>query len=216
MKLELSYQTQNLPAPFAFAAYFSIQWSDAMAQVDFNLTYLDREGLSEEEIAAEGFSDEDDFTWSGELGSNWIPVWESLLSQPFQKQPLDDFYLHVSSEARTGYPAIESDMIIQELLQAVFEQSKKEAPLEVWFYNKEKKQSIKWKFASHQVYLDQREIDWHKAHDVMELLYAQELEELKPSKKPLEKSISFDSYTWIKLDKESFWQMLSQLQATVN
>ena len=70
----LKYQTaENIPAPFAHA--IEINGSlDQELELSFELTYLDREDLTEDEILEEGFTTNDNFTWKGTLPKVWVDV----------------------------------------------------------------------------------------------------------------------------------------------
>ena len=53
MKLTLSYQTQQLPPPFAYATVITIDESNDQIFVTFSLEYLDRASVSDDELRAE-------------------------------------------------------------------------------------------------------------------------------------------------------------------
>lgn len=140
----LKYQTaENLPAPFAHA----IEITGVMVQnsggsefeISFELTYLDREGFTEEELIEEGFSLNDNFTWKGILPKIWSDVvFGNLKSANVlyikSLEPHQEFW-QIDFEGKTFYPK-ETDRfkyLIEELQQAVYEKAGKEPPLNLTF-----------------------------------------------------------------------------------
>jgi len=212
MRIELSYQTQGIPAPYAFSAYFNIWKGDKHLDLEFKQQYLDREEVSAEEVLAEGFSENDDYNWNGELSGNWGAALDTLLNAELLDHPQNDFYIHLAKEDHQGFPNLPDDVLIQELIQAVFEASKREAPLTFSFSLNGKEQSLSWHFTSRAAFLDQKEVKWQDSITLMQSLYAAELDEMKSSKKPVERSISFDSKNWIELNSDEFWDRIVQLQ----
>ena len=55
MNIKISYQTQQLPPPYAYAAVFDVTMNTTV-QVSFEQAYLDRDEVPLDEIEAEGFS----------------------------------------------------------------------------------------------------------------------------------------------------------------
>jgi len=210
MNLVLSYQTQNLPAPFAFAATFNISLGKDSITVDFNLEYLDRDEISEDEIVAEGFSANDDFKWKGPIGQNWIGTLEGLSSEGMLDHPKDDFYLHLSSNQSEGFPDLHEDVIIQELMQAVLEAAGKEAPLQIHFHQSEEKRfKVSWEFAKRKVVIDKRDMSWSQGYELLNFIYASEIDESTATKKPLDQSISLDGTYWISFGGNKVWELLN-------
>ena len=212
MRIELSYQTQGLPAPYAFSVFCSIVMRKNDLELDFKLEYLDRENVSREEILAEGFSEDDDYSWNGKLGKNWCIAIESLLDVPLLDLPKDDFYVHLATAEQEGFPDLPGDVLIQELIQAVFETSGKETPLTFFVFLKKKQHRLSWEFASRTSYIDEKELKWEDSLDLMQALYGSEFDDNNVTKKAIERSISFDAVNWIEFKVNSFWDCLIQLQ----
>jgi len=210
MNLVLSYQTQDLPAPFAFAATFTIDLSKDLVVLDFNLEYLGRDELTEEEIIAEGFSTNDDFKWKGSIGKNWNKPLESLLNGGMSDHPKGDFYLHLSSKQSEGYPDLSDDVIIQALLQAVFEAAGKEAPLQIHFHqSRERNFIVRWEFAKRKVVIGEKDISWSQGYELLNLIYASEIDESTATKKTFNQSISLDGTHWINISGNKVWELLN-------
>ena len=211
MKLKLSYQTQHLPAPYAFSAVFDVEL-DKTLNIAFMLTYLDREELSEEEILSEGYSLEDDFSWHGTLGTHWKDPIKVLLTTARSKEPQDSFFLHIANEGAEWFPAVADDVLVHELLQAVLEAAEREAPLSIYFTDsKQEHIHLVWKFAERQTYLDSRAVSWDGAQEVMKLVYALDFETMKPSKERKVNSISFDGAAWYSVQSPQLWTTLGAL-----
>jgi hypothetical protein len=135
----LKYQTaENIPAPFAHAIEINGSYEQELA-LSFELTYLDREELTEDAIFDEGFSSNDDFTWKGTLPKVWSDVvFGSLKSanELFIKslEPHQDFW-QVDFNGKSFYPKNTDAFkyLIEELQQAVYEKAGREAPLKLTF-----------------------------------------------------------------------------------
>ena len=210
MKLVLSYQTQNLPAPYAYAVVADIEIADKLV-IDFTLTYLDRQDLSDEEIVGEGFTNEDDFSWKGTLGHVWVELINDLVRHNRDDRPMGDFYLHIADD-HAGFPDITDDLIVQELIQAVYEAGGHEAPLSISICEIDRPTTLIWKFEQHKAFLDQEEIAWNMAYELMQLVYTENLERSKPTKIPRTKTISFDGQSWHHMSTPSFWRLLSTIK----
>src|SRR6218665_2559335 len=138
----LKYQTsENIPPPFAHAIELSgeIVQNKELA-ISFELTYLDRDQLIEEEIQDEGFSADDDFKWQGTLPNVWKDILYGNLKsakplkikglephQPFWQLDMDGQSFYPSNAEKLSY-------ILEEMQQAVFEKAERELPLHLIFY----------------------------------------------------------------------------------
>lgn len=81
--LVLRFQTSALvPAPYAHAIELSINIKDESLAYVFEMEYLDRSQLSEEEIYEEGFTMEDDYKLEGELPKVWANELKALIEKP--------------------------------------------------------------------------------------------------------------------------------------
>ncbi len=134
----LKYQTaDNIPAPYAHAIEINGSIEPTELSISFELTYLGREDVPEDELLAEGFSVDDDFQWSGALP----PIWGDIIlgslksSKPLKINNLEahqDFW-EIDFEANSFYPQNHSDWkyLLEEIQQAVLEMAGKEAPLRI-------------------------------------------------------------------------------------
>jgi hypothetical protein len=142
----LKFQTaENLPAPYAHA--IEINGKIEQNQVgeipqlilSFELTYLDREDFSEEELLEEGFSLNDNFTWSGTLPKVWSDiVFGNLKSAKVLEikslEPHQEFW-QIDFENKTFYPKDTEQFkyLLEELQQAIYEKAEREFPLKLSF-----------------------------------------------------------------------------------
>ncbi len=144
----LKYQTaENIPAPFAHAIEINGNFEHDL-ELSFELTYLDREDMTEDEIMDEGFSLNDDFTWKGTLPNVWSDVvFGSLKSanELFIKslEPHQDFW-QVDFNGKSFYPKNTDAFkyLIEELQQAVYEKAGREAALKLIFLKNQSGENI--------------------------------------------------------------------------
>ncbi|WP_234734088.1 hypothetical protein [Tellurirhabdus bombi] len=143
--LQIRYQTaQVLPPPFAH--FYTLTLNPAPGEelsADFSITYTDREDLDEDEIIAEGFTADDNFSWAGKLPSVWLKTVSKLVDktdlQTFSEEELDEdepylqLILKTDKGEKTGEPTHleEWAYLAQELIQAIYETSGKERPFEL-------------------------------------------------------------------------------------
>ncbi len=139
----LKYQTaENLPAPFAHAIEINgvfAQNGNTPLELTFELTYLDREEFTEEELLEEGFSLNDNFSWKGTLPTIWSDIiFGNLKSANVLNikslEPHQEFW-QVDFEEKSFYPKDTEQFkyLIEELQQAVYEKAEREFPLRLSF-----------------------------------------------------------------------------------
>ncbi len=145
-----------IPAPYTHFYKLSVMPGlKSGLQVDFEITYTDREDLDEEDIVGEGFTMADDFAWSGQLGEAWLPVIDKLATKtkldPFDEAALDedDDFLEVTIDngagsKQVGTPVDASSFLypIQELIQAIYEAGGKEKPFELSYLSYQRRGDI--------------------------------------------------------------------------
>lgn len=136
--MHLQYQTSDLvPPPYAYAVEIKLEALNNELHVDFELTYIDRDGLTEEEILDEGFSDQDDLKWTGTLNSSWLSYYQEFadsvdLKKKSELRSGEDFW-NIEIGNKKGYPIDNkyAAIFIQEIQQAAFEAKEREAPLNI-------------------------------------------------------------------------------------
>lgn len=151
--LRIRFQTaRSLPAPYAYFYTLDMRpaYSDFL-QVDLSITYPDREDIDDDELLAEGFTRDDDFSWSGRLSKAWLQAVVKLAEQTRLQSASeddlgedDDFWeLTISQNSgpdRQGRPADTGpgnpddwQYLVQELTQATFEADGRERPFELTY-----------------------------------------------------------------------------------
>lgn len=209
MKVQVSYQTLQLPPPFAFAYTLKMEFLENELKVKYDLEYLNREDLSREEIEAEGYSEDDDFSWRGSLGK----VWVDTLKEGFEKIDLEeeseDFnvYLHVAIEGSRSGLAVHAedwDYRLQELIQAVYEKSGIEDQLKMRFMHINGAQrnyyELTGSFEHKTCSVGGRELSWDDLQELMADVYTIDFDG-----EPV--AIPDDEGLWIAPDADSDYQL---------
>lgn len=139
--LVLEYDSGIIPAPYSHVFRMSLDWSSGDLHTSLDLHYTDREELSNEEIFDEGFTLNDDYSYKGLLN----PVWIKPLQQLFDKtkwtsKDIEDGGITVTAlekgkDEGVKIPAGQEEwqLMAQDLIQAIYENEKKEAPLKIDF-----------------------------------------------------------------------------------
>lgn len=171
-----------------------------------NLQYTHREELTEEEIINEGFTLNDDYSYEGDLPKVWEKPVKSLLAT-------SKWHLGELEEEEGGILVIASDsqgsterkipnnqqewqLLAQDLIQAIYELSKKEAPLRINYLsigpNASKEVALTMEFAQRKAYAlvngKNKDLNWEKTKDLMGDVFLPDYDydlarEQKPTKK---------------------------------
>lgn len=148
-RLQIRYQTaRSLPAPYAyFYTLTTHPVASTALQIDLAITYPDRDDIDDDELIAEGFTRDDDFSWSGRLPKAWLDSMTNLIAktrlQPLDEDSLDDdddfwdMTIEADGGTKQGMPANADDWhyLIQELVQATYEATGRERPFELIYLN---------------------------------------------------------------------------------
>lgn len=137
--LNIKYQTSELvPPPFANAIEIKFTFSEIQqASYEFDQEYIERDGLSFEEIQNEGFFGEDDIQATGLFHENWKNELNKLLKKTKRTYPTElhehEDYWQIEEGGDVFYPANAEEWkeFIEEFLQAVLEQNDFEKPLQI-------------------------------------------------------------------------------------
>jgi hypothetical protein len=150
--LVIKFETADMVgAPFSHQILLKMQFAGQGIEVDFQIAYIDREDLSEEEILEEGFSLNDDYSWKGQIDNAWLePIKEILKKTPnkFNHKALEEemnfFEIEVNQQS-AGNPINQTDWeyFFQELIQAIYETSQKEAPFHLEYRRIDKDKNVK-------------------------------------------------------------------------
>lgn len=139
----IRFQTAPVvPAPFSH--YYTLELdiiSGDKLDVDFSITYTDRDGMDEDDILDEGFSPDDDYAWKGEFPVIWTSEFQKIFSsskiiRQREENEYEDFIeieLEENSKRVTVYPVDKErwSYFLEEMMQAIFETSGREKPFEL-------------------------------------------------------------------------------------
>lgn len=208
--LDIHYQTLSAPPPFSHHYQISLGLSAEQPQVGFTISYSGREKLSEEEILEEGFTLEDDYQWQGELPKSWkfaiideLRKSKSLFDapKPHAQAVLQLDITYENGEQQSGIPNNPEnwEYFAQEMVQAIYEISQKELPLEIIYLEIGKHGTesigINPSFSARRVRVERhqaagshkKEYDWSQLKPLLEVIYlpdydAEQGSEKKPGK----------------------------------
>lgn len=218
MNFTISYQPQLLEPPIAYAAVMQIKLEDVRTKLDFNLEYLGREEMSDKELKAAGFTGDDDFSWSGELSTDWNNDISLLSQQTFNADPDAETYLHIEANAKElGYPSdIEkAEMLFQELMQAVLEKAEIEAPLQLELQHKNERFNLKWLFSERHIEASNgKHISWELGRELLRAVYSLDFDSIKPKKMPGGTTVNFGDDTWFELREGETKRIIDQVIAS--
>ena len=146
LNLTVHYETLAFPPPYSYRYVLKIQWQSKALSVDYHLEYTGREELSEEDVLEEGFTIDDDFHWQGTLPPVWRQALEEVIDRTpaLSEQPSREYaqslvliLQYAAAQQQRGWPhnAPEWEYCLQELIQAIYEASRRERPLEIRYLN---------------------------------------------------------------------------------
>jgi hypothetical protein len=175
-----TYSPANMPPPFSYEVAIDCIPEEKVLQVHFDMQYTHRNEVDKEEVIAEGFTGDDDFSWQGNLPA----VWLENLAKHLQHLRLTEKQSHVSiqikekSIIKKGSPENLKpwEYFIQELMQAILEKAEREMPLQIGIMIEEQnnKSKIQWLELS----FAQFKVKDEKGYEIMSWLHGKELMEL--------------------------------------
>jgi hypothetical protein len=136
--LEIKYQTSGLvPAPYAFAVELNLEINGDKINYTYDLQFIDREGISEEELEEEGFSEHDNLNLKGKLGKEWaeaiVKIQEKTKPVYLNELKEEQAFWEIKTSSEKIYPtnSTEWEQLLEEFKQAILEAHKIEAPLQI-------------------------------------------------------------------------------------
>jgi hypothetical protein len=217
--LVLRFQTSALvPAPYAHAIELALNLKNESLGYVFEIEYLDRGQLSEDEIYEEGFTMEDDYKIEGELPKVWAEELKSLFEKTektFLKDLEDeqDFW-DIEEEKTNFYPKNPQPWkaFLEEFQQAVIEQNKFENPLQITVLRIDNEVTntyiIKGFFENKTLIIskngEESTLPWQKLKLLLKDYYSAEFDFEKASEKHPKKTglfINFGDEWWFELGK---------------
>ena len=218
MKLTLSYQPLELPPPFAYASVLQVDLSSM--ECKFQLEYLGRDEVSDDELRAEGFTRNDDFLWEGKLNPNWKNDVKKLTEGPFSTSPNESIYLYIQvDDNEKGFPVDMdlSSLVFQEVLQAILEISKIEQPLQILIHCGNNQYSVKWNFENRTIEInDKKSAQWEAGRLLMKDIYKLDFEQLVKSKKSKSNSMNIGNGIWYQLEENYASKILKSIEEIIH
>lgn len=156
----LFHTAADIPPPLSFRAIIRIQKASGATRVEFSREYTGREEMPLQEIEAEGFSSNDDFSWEGSLPAFWMEEAQNLAEHTEWKPAAETRILLSTSESDEWLsPVQEKSWILfaEEIIQASLEEGGRELPMEMAFgellkNNFYEQLSLEWRFAHREIY----------------------------------------------------------------
>ncbi len=212
--LNISFLTLQVPPPFAHGYTMTISKKGKAWEIKFQLEYLQRESLEEEEILEEGFTGDDDFQWAGGLPEVWVQAIDRLLQETtyVPDQPIEapnHLFLEYVNNGKSGFPVNfqEWEYVLEELIQAIYELAKRELPFMLHLINMKEKIDLKLhaKFATRSFVLKggKRPFQWEQLKTVLGQIENLEINEV-PKARPAKKGY------WLSFDSEQYFEIKSE------
>ncbi|MEO9474545.1 MAG: hypothetical protein ABJG41_03400 [Cyclobacteriaceae bacterium] len=220
MRVKISYQTLLIPPPFAFGYTLDLNINDDETEIEFEMEYLNRDTITEDEITNEGFTTDDDFKWTGKLDKVWSERLAEIEHVELERNSNnEEIWMHLQVESqetnRSGHVlnVDEWDFKIQELIQAIYEKSKRELPLSVNLAivkdSNLKEVKVLGYFETLTSEVNGKPLSWKKMQEAMAPVFSAEIEE-EGTKKPTTPGI------WIDLEGDGLYYHLKLNSKSIN
>lgn len=216
--LNISFLTLQIPPPFAHGYTMTIYKNGETWEVKFQLEYLQRDSLEEEEILEEGFTGDDDFSWTGKLPEVWVQELDRLLqrtkyaSERLEGAP-NHLFLEYVNNGKSGFPENfqEWEYLLEELIQAIYELAERELPFMLHLMNIKQGVDLKLqaKFANRSFMLKggKHPFPWDQLKVVLGQIENLDINEV-PKAKPGTKGY------WLTFDGEQYFEIKSESGAS--
>jgi hypothetical protein len=110
----IEHATGSIPPPYNHRYVIDASFRDEGVDVGYMLTYLYREGMTDQELVDAGYGPTDDISWTGRFGAEQANAWraaarDAALGSPPEPMPGTDTFTVTVREARDclrqGHPA---------------------------------------------------------------------------------------------------------------
>ncbi len=232
-QITIHFETSDtIPPPYSYRYTLVFRPSFQYLSAELTFVYTDREDIDADELEAEGYTMNDDFSWKGRIEKAWRDELEALLNKTKitdKAQPQNQDYLEVEvndgSLMQKGQPSQRKDWeyLAQELLQAIFETSGKEKPFELTILKikeeTEQEAKIVGSFAKRTIILKRGNRDkylaWEDLAYIMQTVFAHDfLTENIMSKKPNTNGLflKFSEDGWYNVEQHIALNQLNKMQ----
>jgi hypothetical protein len=205
------HSPSNVPPPFCFELNAKFETQETGLWLQLTQLYTHRADLSDDEIYADGFTNDDDFEWSGMLPLAWAAHLAEIQAKckPIGKQTqVSLMFGTLNPENTVASNAEWAHNLVQELLQASFEASGKEAQWMLTSILIEKGYThtanvITASFLHRTIDVsNSKSATWQQGMALMQLLYTCDFDDKTLEKDELKRDglyLSFDEKTFYKL-----------------
>jgi hypothetical protein len=207
IRLEIDYDSGVLPPPFSHIFKLKVGFEKSFINTQLDIQYTDREELNEEEIINEGFTLNDDYSYIGEIPTVWAQPLKSLYARSkwSHKKTLDTeggikvLAKDLHGKVTRTIPNNQQEWLYlaQEVIQAVYEINKKEAPLTIRYKvieanHQELSYELTVRFATRKIDLtingEAKELAWEDSKPLLSYIFLPDYDyevakESPPSKK---------------------------------
>ncbi len=222
LPLQIRFETAaHIPPPFSHQYSLGLSKNaEGKIEADFKLAYTSRETLELIEIFDEGFSENDDFEWQGEINANWTSRIEQKIQELKielnQKSEENLFEIKQNDDSDWIVPENQETLeyFFRELYQGFYEKDEREMPFSLTLINVDsasKKQVIELNASfysrEYKVIINsksERLLDWDSFEKDVKLIYAGEyLTEQATKKNPIREGlyISIGDGYWYEMGK---------------
>ena len=142
IRLEIDFDSGVIPPPYSHMFKLKIGFGKNFLDTTLDLIYTDREELTEEEIFDEGFTTDDNFHFHGEIPKVWETPLKSLYAKSkwSNNKSNEDGGIRILAKDSHGkisrtVPLNQQEwqLFAQDYIQAIYESSKKERPLQLQY-----------------------------------------------------------------------------------
>lgn len=84
---EVHFQTGSIPPPFDYIYQLQVAFDADAMEVTYQVQYQLRDGMTDAELAAKGYSKNDDIDWTGRIVGEDVAHWRAVLAVPLGPIP---------------------------------------------------------------------------------------------------------------------------------
>ncbi len=187
-RLEIEFDSGVIPPPYSHIFKLKISFGKHFLDTQLDMVYTEREEISEDEIINEGFSMDDDYHFQGEIPKVWeIPIKDLYTRSRWSNKKLDDeggiklLSKDLHGQIVRTIPLNQEDwqFFAQDYIQAIYEITKKEAPLTIKYIIKEKDLvtniSLTVLFSIRKIEAEingnSKEVDWKETKELLSFIF---------------------------------------------